>query len=111
MPDGALAPAVALRASRVLMVVAAGAAVGLAAAPARRVGAGPLLLSAAMIALAWGYSAPPLRLCARGLGELGDRLKELGNAIAGGFGLAGWEAELYHLPTSLILPLSASRIK
>ena len=23
-----------------------------------------------MIALAWGYSAPPLRLCARGLGEL-----------------------------------------
>ena len=25
---------------------------------------------AAMIGLAWGYSAPPLRLCARGLGEL-----------------------------------------
>ena len=37
---------------------------------ARRVGVGPLLLSAAMIGLAWGYSAPPLRLCARGLGEL-----------------------------------------
>jgi 1,4-dihydroxy-2-naphthoate octaprenyltransferase len=66
LPDGALAPVVALRASRVLLVVAAGAAVVLA----RRVGVGPLLLSAAMIGLAWGYSAPPLRLCARGLGEL-----------------------------------------
>jgi 1,4-dihydroxy-2-naphthoate octaprenyltransferase len=66
LPDGALAPVVALRASRVLSVVAAGAAV----VTARRVGAGPLLLSAAMIGLAWGYSAPPLRLCARGLGEL-----------------------------------------
>ncbi len=66
LPDGALAPEVALRASRVLLVVAAAAA----AVMARRVGTGPLLLSAAMIGLAWGYSAPPLRLCARGLGEL-----------------------------------------
>ena len=39
-------------------------------ATARRMGPVPLLLSAAMIGLAWGYSAPPLRLCARGLGEL-----------------------------------------
>ena len=66
LPDGALAPEVALRASRVLLVIAAGAA----SVMARRVGLGPLLLSAAMIGLAWGYSAPPLRLCARGLGEL-----------------------------------------
>ena len=66
LPDGALSPRVALRASRVLLVMAAAAA----AVMARRVGAGPLLLSAAMIGLAWGYSAPPLRLCARGLGEL-----------------------------------------
>jgi 1,4-dihydroxy-2-naphthoate octaprenyltransferase len=66
LPDGALAPVVALRASRVLLVIAAGAAV----VTARRVGLGALLLSAAMIGLAWGYSAPPLRLCARGLGEL-----------------------------------------
>ena len=70
LPDGALAPVVALRASRILLVIAAGAAAGLAVVPARRVGVGPLLLSAAMIGLAWGYSAPPLRLCARGLGEL-----------------------------------------
>jgi 1,4-dihydroxy-2-naphthoate octaprenyltransferase len=66
LPDGALAPLVALRAARVLLVIAAGAA----AVTARRVGPGPLLLSAVMIGLAWGYSAPPLRLCARGLGEL-----------------------------------------
>jgi 1,4-dihydroxy-2-naphthoate octaprenyltransferase len=66
LPDGALAPEVALRASRVLLVIAAGAA----SVMARRVGLGPLLLAAAMIGLAWGYSAPPLRLCARGLGEL-----------------------------------------
>ena len=66
LPDGALAPLVALRAARVLLVIAAGAA----AVTARRVGLGPLLLSGVMIGLAWGYSAPPLRLCARGLGEL-----------------------------------------
>jgi 1,4-dihydroxy-2-naphthoate polyprenyltransferase len=66
LPDGALAPAVALRAARVLLVVAAVAAVMLA----RRAGGGALGLAAAMLALAWGYSAPPLRLCARGLGEL-----------------------------------------
>jgi 1,4-dihydroxy-2-naphthoate polyprenyltransferase len=66
LPDGALAPEVALRASRVLLVIAAAAAW----ATARGMGPVPLLLSAAMIGLAWGYSAPPLRLCARGLGEL-----------------------------------------
>jgi 1,4-dihydroxy-2-naphthoate polyprenyltransferase len=66
LPDGALAPEVALRASRALLVIAAVAA----SVMARRVGLGPLLLAAAMIGLAWGYSAPPLRLCARGLGEL-----------------------------------------
>ena len=66
LTDGALAPVVALRAAQALLLVAAGAAVVLA----RRVGVGPLLFSVAMIGLAWGYSAPPLRLCARGLGEL-----------------------------------------
>ena len=66
LPDGALGPAVALRASRLLLVVAGGAAL----VTARRGGLGPLLLAVVMIGLAWGYSAPPLRLCARGLGEL-----------------------------------------
>jgi 1,4-dihydroxy-2-naphthoate octaprenyltransferase len=66
LPDGALPPAVALGAARVLLVVAAAAAAVLA----RRAGAPSLLLAAAMIGLAWVYSAPPFRLCARGFGEL-----------------------------------------
>ncbi|HZL18463.1 MAG TPA: prenyltransferase [Polyangia bacterium] len=62
----ALSPPVALRAARGLAVVAVGAAIALG----RRAGAGALFLAVATIALAWSYSAPPLRLCARGLGEL-----------------------------------------
>ena len=61
-----LRPAVALGAARVLALISIGAALMLT----RRAGGGPLPLAAAMIGLAWGYSAPPLRLCARGLGEL-----------------------------------------
>jgi 1,4-dihydroxy-2-naphthoate octaprenyltransferase len=61
-----LRPVVALRAARVLALIALGAAVVLA----RRAGPGTLLLAIPMIGLAWGYSAPPLRLCARGLGEV-----------------------------------------
>jgi 1,4-dihydroxy-2-naphthoate octaprenyltransferase len=66
LPGGALPPVVALRAARSLLLLAATAAVVLA----RRAGPSSAVLAGAMIALAWGYSAPPLRLCARGLGEL-----------------------------------------
>jgi 1,4-dihydroxy-2-naphthoate octaprenyltransferase len=65
LPSGALSPVVALRAALVLLVAAVVAAVLLA----RRVGPGAGALAAAMIALAWEYSAPPGRFCARGLGE------------------------------------------
>jgi len=61
-----LQPLVALRAARVLALIAGGAAVVVA----RRADGIVLPLMVAMIGLAWGYSAPPLRLCARGLGEL-----------------------------------------
>jgi 1,4-dihydroxy-2-naphthoate polyprenyltransferase len=61
-----LRPAVALGAAYALLLVALGAAAVLAS----RAGGQTLVLSIAMIGLAWGYSAPPLRLCARGLGEL-----------------------------------------
>jgi 1,4-dihydroxy-2-naphthoate octaprenyltransferase len=62
----ALSPGVALRAARVLALVAVGAATALG----RCAGVETLFLAVVSIALAWGYSAPPLRLCARGLGEL-----------------------------------------
>jgi len=68
LPDGALRPGVALAAALVLGFGALGATVALAMrAPDR-----PLLVPVAVVmtTLAWAYSAPPLRLAARGLGEL-----------------------------------------
>ncbi|HSY40041.1 MAG TPA: prenyltransferase [Polyangia bacterium] len=62
----ALAPGLALRAARLLALVAVGAALALG----RCAGAETLFLAVVTVALAWGYSAPPMRLCARGLGEL-----------------------------------------
>jgi 1,4-dihydroxy-2-naphthoate octaprenyltransferase len=87
LPDGALPPAAALRAARVLFVVAALAAGVLA----RRAGGGTLVLAAAMIGLAWGYSAPPLRLCARGLGELTTALVVTGLVPVFGYRLQAGE--------------------
>ena len=67
LPAGALDPRLALVTAVALYGAAAGAALALAAsAPGP---AGVLALALAMITLAWAYSAPPLRLCARGLGE------------------------------------------
>jgi 1,4-dihydroxy-2-naphthoate polyprenyltransferase len=66
LPSGALSPSVALVAAR------ACAAIGLAAT-LRAALAGDLCLALVGVAiggLAWAYSAPPLRLLARGLGEL-----------------------------------------
>jgi 1,4-dihydroxy-2-naphthoate polyprenyltransferase len=70
LPGGVLAPVVALRAAVTLL----GAAAVAAALLALRVGAAPGALAAAMIAIAWQYSAPPGRLCARGLGEAATAL-------------------------------------
>jgi len=65
--SGAVAPRTALLASLTLGVAAIIAALGLALSPAspRFV----LPLSLLIIALSWCYSAPPLRLLSRGLGE------------------------------------------
>jgi 1,4-dihydroxy-2-naphthoate octaprenyltransferase len=65
--DGLLPPWVALAASLALTAVAFGVVARLASGPYPR-GVAPAVLL--MIALSWAYSAPPLRLCARGLGEL-----------------------------------------
>jgi 1,4-dihydroxy-2-naphthoate octaprenyltransferase len=67
LAEGVLPPVVALVAALLL------AAVALAAAARFATGAFPDSLAPQvlmMLALAWFYSAPPLRLCARGLGEL-----------------------------------------
>jgi 1,4-dihydroxy-2-naphthoate polyprenyltransferase len=65
--EGALPPRVALVTALALTVLALGVAARFEMGPFPRPLA-PLLLL--MTALAWSYSAPPLRLCARGLGEL-----------------------------------------
>jgi len=70
LPGGALAPIVALRAALTLLAAALAATLVLA----RRAGVGPAALAGVMIALAWQYSAPPGRFCARGLGEAATAL-------------------------------------
>lgn len=66
LTQGLLAPAVALRAA--LGAAALGAAASLGLAAMHRMTAACLALAIAL--LAWSYSGPPLRLLARGLGEL-----------------------------------------
>ncbi|HXI56593.1 MAG TPA: prenyltransferase [Polyangia bacterium] len=68
LPDGGLPAVVALWAAVVLAGVALAAAVVLVRAAGAPAGTVPLLL--VMLFLAWEYSAPPLRLHSRGLGEL-----------------------------------------
>jgi 1,4-dihydroxy-2-naphthoate octaprenyltransferase len=86
------------------------AAVGLAASVAlgARPGSGPLApVLALMFVLAWAYSAPPLRLCARGLGELDTAL--VVTALVPLAGLAAQAPGLQGLGTLLgaIAPLCA----
>lgn len=66
LPTGELPKRVALIAALVLAVIGAALTVALA----RTAGIVVVPTAIAMLVLAWGYSAPPLRLCARGLGEL-----------------------------------------
>jgi 1,4-dihydroxy-2-naphthoate octaprenyltransferase len=66
LPTGALPPWVALAAARACAVTGLALSVGVA------LGGNPnlALVGVAIAALAWVYSAPPVRLLARGLGEL-----------------------------------------
>jgi len=70
LPGGVLAPIVALRAALALLAAAS----VVAALVAWRAGAEAGVLAGAMIAIAWQYSAPPGRLCARGWGEAATAL-------------------------------------
>jgi 1,4-dihydroxy-2-naphthoate octaprenyltransferase len=65
--DGGLPPWVALATALALTAVALGAVARFATGPFPPTVAPAVSL---MIVLSWSYSAPPLRLCARGLGEL-----------------------------------------
>jgi 1,4-dihydroxy-2-naphthoate octaprenyltransferase len=67
LADGALPPVVALVAALALAAVALGAVARFATGPFSPSVAPQVLL---MLALSWAYSAPPLRLHSRGLGEL-----------------------------------------
>jgi 1,4-dihydroxy-2-naphthoate octaprenyltransferase len=67
LADGVLPPGVALGAAVALALVGLGVAARFATGPFPASAAPHVVL---MLALSWFYSAPPLRLCARGLGEL-----------------------------------------
>jgi 1,4-dihydroxy-2-naphthoate octaprenyltransferase len=94
LPDGGLPRAVALVTALVLAVLGAVAVSALAADPTLAAVAIPV--GAAMLALSWLYSGPPLRLHSTGLGELDVALVVTGlvpllgyTVQAGGFGGTG----------------------
>jgi 1,4-dihydroxy-2-naphthoate octaprenyltransferase len=95
LPDGRLSPATALTAARVLMSIAlAGVAlIALIVRPA------PLAISLLLVgmALAWFYSAPPIRLVERGLGELTAAIVVPGLTTLSGLTLQGGEIGLVAL--------------
>lgn len=98
LPAAELPPATALLAARALLVVAVGAVAVLRFAYSAPL-LGILLLLAA-IPLAWAYSAPPLRLAARGLGELTTAV-----VVTLLTPLAGYTLQTGRLDAAVLLPL------
>ncbi len=69
-----------------------------------------LATCAAMLALAWAYSAPPFRLCARGLGEVDTALVVTGLVPWLGFHLATPDGAGAHVLLLAIAPLAVLQI-
>jgi 1,4-dihydroxy-2-naphthoate octaprenyltransferase len=103
---GWLSARVALTTALILGALALGAALILAMA----VRPGPLTLPLLMLALLWGwcYSAPPMRLEARGLGELSVALLVPGLTPLAGFYLQAGRIE--PLPLLAVLPLCCLQV-
>jgi 1,4-dihydroxy-2-naphthoate octaprenyltransferase len=101
LPEGRLPPWVALAAA--LFLAGLAAAAGIILATTIRPGAPPLLLTFLALALAWGYSAPPLQLHSRGLGELTTALLVPGLTPLLGFYLQA--TRLDWLPIQAVVPL------
>jgi 1,4-dihydroxy-2-naphthoate octaprenyltransferase len=103
---GRLPPRVALAAALVLAVLALKCALVLALI----IRPGPLTfaLFGVVVCLAWSYSAPPLQLHSRGLGETTTALLVPGAATLIGFWLQTGRLEL--LPILVVLPLGLLQI-
>lgn len=101
LPSGQLAPKVALIAALVL----AACALAISVLASARLPHAPLLLpmAALMLCLSWAYSAPPLRLLSRGLGELTTALVVTLLTPLLGFYLQ--TGALHRLPVLACLPL------
>jgi 1,4-dihydroxy-2-naphthoate polyprenyltransferase len=95
LPDGELPRAAALIAALVL------AALGIGAIAALREQVAVLV---AMGVLAWAYSAPPLRLCASGLGELDTAIVVTGLVPWLGFALEAPDLAGAHIALAAIVP-------
>jgi 1,4-dihydroxy-2-naphthoate octaprenyltransferase len=102
LPDGLLPPHVALVAAVILTGVALAAALVLAFV--LRTGPWTLPLIAMTLALAWCYSAPPIHLHSRGLGELTTALLVAVSAPLLGFYLQTGRLEL--VPVLAVVPLA-----
>jgi len=101
LPSGELAPRVALNAALALAALAIiGAAILALARPGLRL---ILPFAVLMVALSWFYSAPPLRLLSRGLGELTTAL--VVTLLTPLFGFYVQRGELALLPLLACLPL------
>jgi 1,4-dihydroxy-2-naphthoate polyprenyltransferase len=100
LPNGLLAPRVALRVAIALAMCGLGAALVLALIV--RTGAWTLPLLMLALGLAWAYSAPPLRLHSRGLGELTTALLVAGMTPLVGFYL---QTSRLGLPLLGVIPL------